>query len=74
MLYLESGRHARRTAGVGIGGTAAGDDTTEIVGAAGIGRTLPPRGNSACSVVLILYLAVSSRVIGILFKIVWLLC
>ena len=32
MLYLESGGHAMRIAGVEVGGAAAGDNTTEILG------------------------------------------
>ena len=58
---------------VASAGGAACSDKAEVFGAADARRTFPPHGISACSVMLILNLAVPCRVIGILFKIVRLL-
>ena len=70
MLYFESGRHATRIVGDVRVGAAAGADITEAVGVAGTGRTLPPIGSSISSIMQILYLAVSRRVIAVLFEII----
>ena len=73
MLYLESGGHAIRSVGVVIADTAGGADRTENAGGGLKGRTLPPNGIRVGIIMLIFHLAVSGRVIGILFKIVGLL-
>ena len=63
-----------RNAGAVTAGAAAGVDITENVGVGGNGRAIPPIGSSTCFVMSVLYFTIASSVVGVLFKIIRLLC